>query len=144
MWQHAPTGRVAFWLLNGLNAIGYVTAAVAPPGAEWEIVGSGDSNRDGERDLFWQHRSLGTLAVWRMHGTVVLEGTVLSASPSDAQWHVVAISDLDGDAFSDLVLQHAGSGEVAAWYLSGDVVRFGAMLNPASAGMPAWKLVGPR
>jgi hypothetical protein len=143
VWQYAPTGQVAFWLMNGTSAIGYVVPDVMAPGGDWEIVGTGDSNRDGERDLFWQQRSTGTLAVWRMHGTDVNAGLMLSASP-DARWHVVSVSDLDGDAFSDVVFQHADTGDLAAWYLSDATVRFGAMLNPASAGALSWKIVGPR
>jgi hypothetical protein len=96
---------VAFWLLNGVNAIDYVIPDVAAPGADWVIVGTGYSNRDGERDLFWQRRSTGTLAVWRMRGTTVEAGLLLSASP-DPRWQVVSVGDLDGDAFSDLVFPH--------------------------------------
>jgi hypothetical protein len=47
---------------------------------------------------------------------------------------LVAVVDLDSDGYSDLVPQHADSGETAAWYLSAPTVRFGAILNPSSVG----------
>jgi hypothetical protein len=144
IWQYAPTGQVVFWLMRGTSAIGYVIPDVMAPGGDWEIVGTGDSNRDGERDIFWQQRSTGTLAVWHMHGTSVDAGLPFSASPSDAKWRVVSVADLDGDAFSDLVFQHADTGQLAAWFLRDNTVRFGTMLNPSSVTPTTWKIAGPR
>jgi hypothetical protein len=144
VWQYRPTGQLAFWLMNGTQAIDFVVPDIAAPGADWEIVGSGDSNRDGERDLFWQKRSTGTLAVWRMHGTTLAGGAYLSASPSDPKWRVAAVADLDGDAYSDLVLQQTDTGALAAWYLRDSSVRFDVLLNPSSVSPNSWKIAGPR
>jgi hypothetical protein len=144
IWQYAPTGQIAFWLMDGTTAIGYVIPSVAAPGADWEIIGTGDSNRDGERDIFWQQRSTGALAVWlMMNGTELAGGSVLSANPG-AEWRAVAVTDLDGDAYSDVVLQNTNTGEVGAWYLQGTTVKFGALLQPSSVGAPGWSAVGPR
>ena len=109
VWQYTPTGQVAFWLMNGINAIGYVVPSVAAPGPDWEIFGTGDANFDGERDLYWQHRTLGTLAVWHMMGTNFAEGVMLSESPTDPAWRAVGTVDLDQDAAPDIVFQHATS-----------------------------------
>jgi hypothetical protein len=144
IWQYAPTGQVAFWLMNGTSAIGYVIPDVMAPGGDWEIVGTGDSNRDGERDIFWQQRSTSTLAVWWMSGTAIQGASLLSASPGDPKWRAVAVADLDGDAYSDLIFQHTDTRIAAAWYLRDATVRFGATLMPSTVGDPAWKIVGPR
>jgi hypothetical protein len=144
VWQYAPTGQVAFWLLNGTMAIDYVIPSVSAPGGDWEIVGTGDSNRDGERDLFWQQRVTGQLAVWRMRGTVFEAGLLLSSSPSDPKWHVAAVADLDGDAYSDVVFQHADTGQLGAWYLRDSMVRFGLLLVPSLPSPNTWKIAGPR
>jgi hypothetical protein len=144
VWQYGPTGQVAFWLLNGVNVIGYAVPAIAAPGPDWHVVGTGDSNHDGERDLFWQHRTQGSLAVWRMNGTEYRAGLSLSASPNDAAWQAVGISDVDGDGSVDVLFQHAVTGRLAAWFLSGETVRFGAVLNPQSPGDTAWRVIGPR
>ena len=144
VWQYAPTGQVAIWLMDGVNGIGYVMPAVAPPGADWEIVGTGDSNRDGDRDLFWQHRTQGTLAVWQMGGTEVQAGGVLPESPADPRWRVVAVVDLNGDAYSDVVFKHDSTNLLAGWYLQGMTVNGGISLFPTLEGYPYWKIVGPR
>jgi len=145
IWQYAPTGQVAFWLMTGTSAIAYIVPNVDAPGGDWEIVGSGDSNCDGELDIFWQQRSTGTLAVWWMNGTSIVDGSLLSASP-DPRWHVVAVADLDGDAYSDLILQHVDTGIVGAWYLRESLVRFGLSLVPAAIIIPGYdyRIVGPR
>jgi hypothetical protein len=130
--------------MNGTTATTYVTANVAPPNGDWEVVGTGESNGDGDPDLFWQQRSTGRLAVWRMHSIAFDAGLLLSASPNDARWRVVSVADLDGDAYSDLVFQHTDTRMAAAWYLRDATVRFGATLMPSSVGDPAWRVAGPR
>lgn len=144
VWQNPITGQLAFWLMDGTTATTFISSSVAPPSGDWEVVGIGDSNRDGNLDLFWQQRSTGRLAVWRMDQHVLDSGAYLSASPSDPKWRVAAVADLDGDGYSDLVLQHADTGEVAAWYLQETTVRNGLMLNPTSVGDPDWRVAGPR
>jgi glucose/arabinose dehydrogenase len=144
VWQYTPTGLVALWLMNGPTAIGYLTVGGSVPGPEWEIFGTGDSGIDGELDLYWQHRTTGTLAIWHMVGTVFASGVGLSASPGDPAWRAVGVCDLDLDGSPDIVFQHAPTGIVAAWYLSGDAVRSGIYLSPSSVSDPNWKLVGPR
>jgi hypothetical protein len=144
VWQYSPTGQVAFWLLNGTSAIGYAIPAVANPGPDWEIVGTGDTNLDGDLDLYWQHRPSGTLAVWRMAGTEFRSGVLLSTSPNDPGWRAVGVCDLDLDGSPDIVFQHAPTGNVAAWYLNGETFRFGTYLSPSNTGDPNWKLIGPR
>jgi hypothetical protein len=143
IWQYAPTGQVAFWLMNGTTAMSYIVPNVMAPGGDWEIVGTGDSNRDGERDIFWQQRSTGTLAVWWMKGTAIASTSLISASP-DPKWRVVAVADVDGDAYSDLVFQHTDSRMTAAWYLQETAVRFGSTFNPSTVSDPGWRIVGPR
>jgi hypothetical protein len=144
VWQYTPTGQVAFWLMNGTNAVSYLFPSVAAPGPDWEIVGTGDSNFDGELDLYWQHRPTGRLAVWHMAGTDFRAGVFLSESPTDPGWRAVGVCDLDVDGSPDIVFQHAPTGTVAAWYLSGETLRGGSYLNPSNVGDSNWKLVGPR
>ena len=144
VWQYGPTGQVAFWLLNDVNVIGYAVPNVPAPGPDWRIVGTGDANHDGHRDLYWQHRTSGALAVWRMNGTEMVAGLRLSASPSDPAWQVVGTADLDRDGSIDLLFQHAATQDVAAWYLDGEMLRFGLRLDPSNAGAAAWRVVGPR
>jgi len=144
VWQYGPTGQVAFWLLNGVTVIGYAIPAIHAPGPDWEIVGTGDSNHDGEVDLFWQHRTQGSLAVWWMRGTEYYAGLSLSVSPSDPQLRVAATCDLNGDGATDLVLQHSPTGTLVGWFLDVQNVKDQQLLYPSSAGDLNWRVVAPR
>jgi len=67
LWQHATSGTVAVWLMNGTTqfSIG-VVSEINESG--WQIKGVGDFNRDGKADILWQHSS-GSIAIWLMDGT---------------------------------------------------------------------------
>ena len=143
VWQYGPTGQIAFWLLNGINVIGYAVPSVAAPGADWQVFGAGDANRDGQLDLFFQHRANGWLAVWWMSGTDFASGGLLSSSPADPGWQAMSACDLDLDGSPDIVFQHQTSNMLGAWYLTGQTVRFGLLLSPSNAGDPNWKVVAP-
>jgi glucose/arabinose dehydrogenase len=143
VWQHGSTGQVAFWLLNGVTVVGYSIPAVEAPGPDWQVFGTGDANHDGQRDLFFQHRTGGLLAVWRMNGVDFGAGLLLS-SPDDPGWQAVAACDLDRDGSTDIVFQHTSTAILASWYLNGESLRFGTVLNPQSAGDSNWHVVGPR
>jgi glucose/arabinose dehydrogenase len=152
LWQYAPTGLIAFWFMNGSNLIStFALPFPAPTGPDWEIFGTGDSDLDGNLDLYWQHRTTGALALWRLLNLPNLSGQIffasglpLSASPSDPGWRAVGLADLDLDGSPDIVFQHVPSGFVATWYLNGITVRSGTYLNPSNVGDSNWKLVGPR
>ena len=67
----------------------------------------------------------------------------MSASP-DRKWRVVAVADLDGDAYTDLIFQHVDTRVAAAWYLQGNLVRFGLTLVPETIPVPDCRIIGPR
>ncbi len=53
-----------------------------------------------------------------MNGTTFVSASLVSANPG-TEWHAVAVTDLDGDAYTDIVLQNTTTGELGAWYLTG-------------------------
>ena len=142
--QHVD-GTMAAWFMNGFQIAegAYLTPNRVPP--EWVIVGTGDVNRDGKLDLFFQNQQDGTLAVWLMSSTVLLDGALISPSRVDDQgWRVRGVADLNGDGRPDLLWQHTTTGNLAGWLLTGSNLLDGAIFNPASLGDPAWHIVGPR
>jgi hypothetical protein len=116
---------------------------VAVIDVNWTIVGTGDFNRDGWPDLVWQHQTDGRIAVWKMHGTTLVAGDLLSPGPIvDTDWKIRAVGDINGDDMPDLIWQHATTGEVVAWLMNGTT-----MMSSVVIGLVPdtnWRIVGPR
>ena len=136
VWQYAPSGQVAFWLMDGITAIGFVVPQRPMPRPDWEIFGCGDVNFDGQSDLsFGSTAHRGTLAVWHMMGTEYVRGLSPSASPNDAAWRAVAVLDLDGDAAPDIVLATLGyRDDIRVGFRAGDPPLFASFRPIESRG----------
>ena len=142
--QHHTERTIAVWLMNGTALIDgrFVSPPrTADPG--WDVVGTGDFNRDGHADIVLQHAD-GALGVWLMNGTMLIDGRLLSHALPDARWRVSAVGDLDGDGHVDLVLQHRDTRQLGAWLLRDLTLLDGRLLSPSSIADPAWRLVGPK
>lgn len=145
VWQHAGNGSLTRWRLHGSTVVGTEALTPSPVAdTDWKIVGSGDFNRDGRRDLVWRHDADGRIAVWYMNGTAALGGTATSPSQVDRVWQIRAVGDLDGDGWPDLVWQHAANGGLAAWLMNGLTQVRGLPLSPAQVADTGWQIVGPR
>ena len=117
VWQHATTGEVAVWLLNGTTIAGAgVVGQISD--LRWQIAGGGDVDGDGKRDVVWRHADTGQVAVWLLNGASLAGGGVIG-QVSDLRWRIAAIGDVDGNGKADLVWRHTDTGEVAVWLLNG-------------------------
>jgi hypothetical protein len=141
IWQNQATGNLAIWRMAGFNRIaGEALSPSVVADTGWKIVAAMDVDRDGATDLVWQHDA-GWLAIWKMRGETMVSGDLITTSPlSDTAWHVVGSGDLDGDGWSDLIWQHQ-DGRVAAWYMRGTTMRFGAVIAQPLSDQ-GWRVVG--
>jgi LmbE family N-acetylglucosaminyl deacetylase len=145
VWHHQTDGRIALWLMNGrTQRSGTLFSPSAVSDVGWQIVGSGDFNRDGRRDLLWRHAD-GRLAVWLMNGLTLVSGTALSPSAvADTNWKVRGVGDINGDGHTDLIWQHRTTGAISAWLMNGLRMVAGTPLNPGTVPDTNWEIVGPR
>ena len=139
LFQHTD-GTLAVWFMNGTSLASASLLTPSNPGdRNWRVAGVGDLNRDGKSDLVFQHAD-GTLAGWYMDGIKLSSGVLFNPkSTGDAQWRVVGVGDLNGDAQQDLVFQHT-DGTLAVWLLNGTTLTQSLLVNPANPG-PGWRLV---
>jgi hypothetical protein len=146
LWQHAPSGRIAAWLVAGST----VTATLpfttlsgesAEPDLEWTIVGAADMNGDGQADILWRHATSGALRLWHMRGLVQWDSVELPWMVPDADWLISGLADMDGDGRSDILWLHCSDGRLAVWLMSDSLVRQTLVLS-SRVGDHQWRLAG--
>ena len=146
-------GAVAMWTIASA-ATGTVLgmwAGIQNPGPTWHVVGTGDTDGDGNAGILWQNDN-GALALWEAPAFLGGPGgppafqfnTVAGLPTVDPSWHVKGMADLNNDSRADIVFQN-DNGAVAVWEMGGaDGTTINAMnlvnLNPG----PAWHIVALR
>jgi hypothetical protein len=141
LWQHTD-GSVTSWQLSGATLAAGVTLT---PGRvndpKWRIVGSGDFNMDGKRDIIFQHDD-GWVAVWLMNGATLVESRLLTPNRvGDPAWRIAGAGDFNGDGSTDLIFRHSTQGWIAGWLMNGTVMQTAAALTPAQVPDLNWKIV---
>jgi FG-GAP repeat. len=127
--------QLATWVLNGTSVIG--GGGLSPKlGDGWAVLGTGDFEGTGSKDILLRNGNGGQLAVWQTSGQSVVGGGALSASLQPG-WSYVAVGDLNGDKKSDLVLQKGQ--DLAVWFMNGTTVTSGANIGTLGAG---WSVAG--
>jgi hypothetical protein len=146
LWRHAGTGALRVWAMDGVNRTQVIDiTGLSEADANWQVIGTGDYDGDGDADLWWRHAGTGQLRLWRLNGTVY-EATV-TPTPSvlaDLNWVPVSTADLDRDGDADLLWRNANSGSLVMWLMNAGARQCGVFLNPSATADPNWRVVGPR
>ncbi|MDX2245013.1 MAG: DUF4347 domain-containing protein [Leptolyngbyaceae cyanobacterium bins.302] len=69
-WRQNSTGYTTSWLVYGnAGALFYSEMAIpSPMNPSWEIIDTGDYNRDGKTDVVWRNHSTGQNTIWLLDG----------------------------------------------------------------------------
>jgi hypothetical protein len=140
--------NLGYWMMNGTSqASSGPLNPSSVAGTTWQIVATGDFNRDALADLLWEDAS-GSLALWHMNGTSLNSATLLNPSSpgGDPKWRIVGTGDFDRDGNVDILWQYSnpgGSGDsmLGVWYMNDANLRNSVLLNPAYPSDPRWRVV---
>ena len=92
----------------------------------WEIVGTGDFNKDMNTDILWRNYGTGSLqgvdVVWYMNGAEFL-GEALVNTVTDTNWRIAGTGDFNNDGSTDILWRNYGTGPFqgmnVVWYMNG-------------------------
>jgi hypothetical protein len=96
---------------------------------------------DSLSELFFA-KDDGSLARWILQGSVQQPDSSCPLIPDNlgvAGWRVVAVTDLDADGSSDLIIQHE-EGFLGVWFLDGSELGSASLLNPRRIDV-AWSII---
>jgi uncharacterized delta-60 repeat protein len=84
-WRNAVTGADVIWYVGGINGTTYQNeqSILSVADSNWNVVGSGDFNQDGETDLLWRNSVSGQNQVWALGGTTTRAFLNVTAVPSE-------------------------------------------------------------
>ncbi|MBI4661783.1 MAG: VCBS repeat-containing protein [Verrucomicrobia bacterium] len=141
VWQHSD-GWSAIWFMRGVRLdYSRYTVPSMIGNKEWQIVATGDFDRDQIGDIVWQ-RENGPILVWFMNEENSTRAARIDPSqPSEPGLRVVATGDFDGDKKLDLVLQSDSGGPGKVWYLDGQLRRIRQTSMTGGVGQ-GWRIVG--
>ena len=137
--RHWPNFSAAADEANGARIWGgiHFRSAVVDSRAMGDEVGAyvmANAAQDRQPGVILQHTD-GSLALWTMNGTTIVEGIVADTIP--AGWQIVGAGDFNHDDQRDLVLQHT-DGSVAFWLMHGTTITERIVLFAVPEG---WRIV---
>ncbi|MEI6209921.1 MAG: VCBS repeat-containing protein [Desulfuromonadales bacterium] len=138
-WYHEGDGSVYTQTTNG-TAITGGGPIWSEPNPAWSIVGSGDFNGDGIKDLLWNNKTSGQVYLMLMkNATEQKNGAMLYQEPN-IQWKIVATGDLNGDGTTDLIWWNNSTGQVYAQTIVNGKITNGSIIYTEPD--TRWKIVG--
>jgi hypothetical protein len=141
LWRYeGPGGANVIWFMDGTDWIG--SAELIPvDDLNWQIVGTGDFNKDGHMDILWRYNGDGGYnVVWYMNGAEWI-GSAELITVSDLNWKIVGTGDFNKDGNVDILWRYAeGPGFVYVWYMNGTSWIGGGDL--ISVADQTWQIMG--
>ena len=118
-FHNESSQQFSSWLMNGATATGGSGQAIA---AGFRVIGAGDLNGDGLRDMVWRDTSRRELWLWQGSANGQFQVQSLGPHP-DGDYSLVGVSDVDGDGKEDLLWHSRTRGTLTLWLMDGPFRR---------------------
>ncbi|MEH2084986.1 MAG: cadherin-like domain-containing protein, partial [Nostoc sp.] len=140
LWRNKASGENVIWQMNkdglSVQASQLITQVKDP---NWQIVGTGDFNKDGKSDILWRNVQSGENVIWQMNGFSV-QASQLLTQVKDPNWQIVGTGDFNKDGKSDILWRNVQSGENVIWQMNGFSVQASQLITQVKD--PNWQIVG--
>jgi hypothetical protein len=130
LWRNTVSGQDVVWQMDG-TTIATGLSITPVPDLNWQMVASGDFNRDGQSDIVWRHSLSGQNVIWLMNGTTIDTGLSITPIP-DLNWKITTAGDFNNDGQSDLVWRHSITGQNVIWLMDGTTIATGLSITPVA------------
>ncbi len=138
LWRNTVSGQDVVWQMDG-TTIATALGITPVTDLNWQMVATGDFNRDGQSDLVWRHSITGQNVIWLMNGTTIATG--VSITPvEDLSWQMITSGDFNNDGQSDLVWRNSVTGQNVIWLMDSTTIASGLAIDPVPD--LTWTLVG--
>ncbi|MDY6806840.1 MAG: FG-GAP-like repeat-containing protein [Cyanobacteriota bacterium] len=120
LWRNDRNGKNQIWLMKGQQGNKLKEAIELPKrsNTNWDVVGTGDFNADGELDILWRNGKNGRNQVWLMDGTERVSSVELESRQED-NWDIAGAGDFSADGSPDILWRNSETGENQLWYMDG-------------------------
>jgi hypothetical protein len=121
VWRNAATGAISYWSYTGGDPrqLNIRQINTTPVTLEWDLVGMGDLDADGDDDLIWRRNTDGFTVAWLMAGGGI--SSVAGIAAPDWSWRFEGTGDMNGDGRTDLIWRNE-AGQYAAYMMNGATV----------------------
>jgi hypothetical protein len=141
--RNSATGALYLAILDGNRIVqeGFLGPAI-DPSQPWAIVGLGDFNGDGSKDLLWRNAATGDLYVWLVNGLAPPHMLPAGGVHPKTGWYPIGTDDYNGDGRTDILWRSAFVDDLYLWLMNGNqaqVLPF-SELPPSSV----WQVQIPR
>ncbi|MEI6205585.1 MAG: VCBS repeat-containing protein [Desulfuromonadales bacterium] len=126
-WQHQGSGKVYGMITNKEGVSGGAQFHQETDSA-WSIVGQGDFDANGIRDLVWWNSATGQVYMMLMTSATAVKGGGLIYTEADTRWRIAATGDINGDGKTDLIWWNKSTGQVYAMLINGTTITGGSII----------------
>jgi hypothetical protein len=135
LWRNRSTGTTLWWLLRDGKLIGGQMLSGVPADQDFQIVGTGDVDGDGNLDLIWEHPAFGAFA-WYMPAPTgseapisLIGGRAFTKPEPSAAWQIVTTGDVNQDGALDILWGNRLTGSSQWWQMQQGMVVGSSRLN---------------